>query len=149
MTTLHQLINDVKKEQKISTDELIAMLSNAVTEGKEESDLVKCIYKKAYGDTLSEEMCKRWVGDLYGDNPIWTLSQTTSVGENLGVSWNKISKYEFWAFMNVFYDDFYEHAKRFGHETDPEFYGDIVWSYFCDEDAHDKTPANYYFSFVA
>ena len=39
--------------------------------------------------------------------------------------------------------------KKYGHESDPEYYASIVYSTFNDEDAHNKTPANYYFNFVA
>ena len=49
---------------------------------------------------------------MYGDSPVWTLSQTSSVAENLNISWNKMTKYEFWALMNAFYDDYYDHAKK-------------------------------------
>ena len=149
MTTLHQLVSDIKKEQKIPTDDMLMILSTAVTEGKDECELIKHLYKKAYGDSLSEEMCKRWVEDMYGDSPVWTLSQTSSVAENLNISWNKMTKNEFWALMNAFYDDYYDHAKKYGHESDPEYYASIVYSTFNDEDAHNKTPANYYFNFVA
>lgn len=149
MTTLHQLVSDIKKEQKIPTDDLLMILTTAVTDGVDECDTTKKLYKKAYGDTLSEDMCKRWMDEMYGDSPVWTVSQTTTVGEEMGVSWSKITKYEFWAFMNAFYDDFYDQAKRYNHESDPEYFASIVWAYFNDEDAHDKTPASYYFNYVA
>lgn len=99
-----------------------------------------------YGRRFNQQVPEE---NMYGDSPVWTLSQTSSVAENLNISWNKMTKYEFWALMNAFYDDYYDHAKKYGHESDPEYYASIVYSTFNDEDAHNKTPANYYFNFVA
>lgn len=145
---LHQLVSDIKKDQKIPTEELLMILTTAITDNKDECELSKHLYHKAYGDSLSEEMCKKWVASIYADEPKWTVSQTSSVGESIGVSWNKLSKYEFWACMNAFYSDFYKLAKKYGHDEDAEYFAEYTWEFFDDEDAHDKTPANYYLSFV-
>lgn len=145
---LHELVADIKKEQKMSMDELLMTLTTAVTEEKEECELFKKLYKKAYGSTLSDSMCKAWVESIYGESPKWTISQTTDLCERLGVTSNTMTKYEFWACTNAFYSDFYKLAKKYELENDPEFFGELVKEYFEDEDAHDKTPANYYFTFV-
>lgn len=145
---LHELVAEIKKEQKMSTDDLLMILTSAVTDKKSECELFKKLYKKAYGDTLSDAMCKNWVGSIFGDTPKWTYSQTSELAEQIGISFNTISKMEFWACVNAFYSDFYKLAKKYDLDGDAIFFGELVKEYFEDEDAHDKTPANYYFSFI-
>ena len=153
---LTELIMEIKKEGKINTDSLIAMLSEAIEDDKDLNCVYKDVYKKAYGEKLSENLIKAWVhnmsvtdGSERSTGEKWTVEQTTDVGNRIGVKWDKISKYEFYAFMNAFYSDFYRTAKKYELHDEPEFFADLVWDYFCDDDAVNKTPFMYYFSFVS
>lgn len=146
--SLAALISDIKKDQKISSETLISILTEAVENEDDSVCTYKMIYKKAYGNKLNETMARDWVNKLESGQK-WTMEQTSEVGHRVGVDWNKISKIEFWACMNAFYSDFTRTAKKYELLDEPEFFGDIVWDYFNDDDAHDKCPLNYYFSFVA
>ena len=145
---LTELISEVKREGKISTDGLLMILADAVQKEDDPLEVYKDVYKKAYGTKLNESTCKTWVSNL-PDGQKWTMEQTTEVGQRVGIDWSKMSKCEFWACMNAFHSDFMRTAKKYELQDEPEFFGDLVWDYFNDEDAHGKCPMTYYFTFVA
>jgi len=154
---LTELIMEIKRDGKMNTDSLLATLSKAIEDDKDSKCVYRDVYKKAYGERLSEGLIKNWVQKMCitdgstdrttGEK--WTVDQTTEIGNRIGVKWDRISKWEFYAFMNAFYSDFYRTAKKYELHDEPEFFGDMVWDYFNDEDAVDKTPFTYYFSFVS
>lgn len=156
MQTLSALVADVKKENKIPVDELLAMLADCVENEDETSEVYKAIYKKAYGNHLSKETADSWVRSIAvtdGSNRTtgekWSIEQTTEVGNKVGVNFNTINRNEWYAVMNAWYSDFYRTAKKYELENDPEFYADLVIDYFCyDTDGKNKSVFCYYFNHV-
>ena len=153
---LSELVADIKKEQKMSTDGLVMLLAEAIENEDDPACTYRTLYKKAYGEHLTESICKAWVKDLaVTDNSgrssgeKWTYEQCVDVGSKLNVNWNMFTKWEWYALLNAWYSDYFKTGKEFQIETDPEFYGGLVLDFFCDEDAHDKNPFTYYFTFVA
>lgn len=155
MQKIKDLISEIRKENKIPVDDLMAILSEAVEEEEETSEVFKVLYKKAYGEHLSKETCEDWVrcldvtdGSERETGEKWSLEKTYDIASKLGVL-QKMNKYEFYAVMNAFYSDFCRTANKHGTDK-PEFYSDLVMDYFVnDVDSHDKTVFMYYFTFVA
>lgn len=141
---LKSLVSKIRSDNKIPTEELISMLSEGIEE--DPASVYMDLYKKAYGHHLSRETASEWVESI---GETWSLDKTTEVGNTMGVDWNKINKYEFYAIMNAFHDDFKKTAKKFGLEDNAEFFVGLVCDYFNDEDAHDKTVFDYYFNYAA
>lgn len=154
--SLSELITEIKREQKLSNDVLVTLLTEAVENEDELCCTYKMIYKKAYGEHLTESICKAWVKRMSVTDSSerttgekWTYEQTTEIGNKLQNNWNVINKWEWYAVMNAWYSDYYKTAKEFEVENEPEFFGMLVMDFFFDEDAKCKNPFNYYFSFVA
>ena len=80
----------------------------------------------------------------------WTYDQTTDVGQKMGINWGKLSKWEWYAALNAAYSDFRAVGTLYQIEEDPDFYSAITKAFWCDDDdVHDKSVFNYYFSYVA
>lgn len=144
---LNNLIADIKKDGKLSNDELMIMLIESIENEEAPECTYKKLYSKCYGNHLTPSTCQHWVDSLQSGRK-WTLEQTSDVGQRLRVDWTKITKHEFYACMNAFYPDFMKTAEEYQIQEDPEFFGGIVWDFFNDDDAHNKTPFTYYFTFV-
>lgn len=155
MQKIKELVAEIRKENKIQADELMAILAEAVEEEEETSEVFKVIYVKAYGEHLSKETCEEWVrcldvtdGSERTIGEKWSMEKTSEIATRLGVL-QKMNRFEFYAAMNAFYSDFFRTAKKYDADK-PEFYADLVLDYFMnDADAHDKTVFAYYFNFVA
>lgn len=154
--SLSELITEIKKEQKLSNETLVTLLTEAIENEEEAMCTYKMIYKKAYGEHLTESICKAWVKSMaVTDNSDrttgekWCIDQTTEVGNKLQNNWNVINKWEWYAVMNAWYSDYYKTAKEFEVENEAEFFGMLAMDFFFDEDAKCKNPFNYYFTFVA
>ena len=153
--SLSDLISEVRKEQKLSSDTLISLLTEAVESEDDEMRIYKKIYKKAYGEHLTESICKSWVksmkvtdGSERTGGEKWTYEQTCELGNKLQNNWAVINKWEWYAVVNAWYSDFFKTAKEFELENEADFFGMLVLDYFYDEDAKCKNPFNYYFTFV-
>lgn len=154
---LYKLIEEVKKEGKMTNEEVMKYLADAIDEQKKPDCIYKDLYKKSFGDKLSDSICRDWVehmdvtdGSDRKSGEKWNVNQTTEVGQRNGVDWNKISKYEWYALMNAWYSDYFYTAREYEIENEADFYASMVLDFFCrDTDAHSKTPFNYYFTFVA
>lgn len=154
--SLSDLISEIKKEQKISNETLVTLLTEAIENEEEAMCTYKIIYKKAFGEHLTESICKSWVksmavtdGSDRTTGEKWSIDQTTEVGNKLQNNWNVINKWEWYAVMNAWYSDYYKTAKEFEVENEAEFFGMLAMDFFFDEDAKCKNPFNYYFTFVA
>lgn len=154
--SLSDLIAEIKKEQKLSNETLVTLLTEAVENEEEAMCTYKVIYKKAYGEHLTESICKSWVKSMAVTDGAdrttgekWSIDQTTEVGNKLQNNWNVINKWEWYAVMNAWYSDYYKTAKEFEVENEAEFFGMLAMDFFFDEDAKCKNPFNYYFTFVA
>lgn len=149
MTDLSELITEVKREGKVSTEGLLMMMSEALQNGDDPMCVYKDIYKKAYGEHLSEKLCKDWVENMtYGQH--WTCEQTSDVGQRMGINWNTLSKYEWYSVMNAAYSDFKSVGTEYQIEEDPDFYAGLAKAFWIeDDDVKGKTPFSYYFEYVA
>lgn len=154
--SLSELIAEIKKDQKLSNEMLVTILTDAVENEDEPTCTYKMIYKKAYGEHLTESICKAWVksmkvtdGSERTTGEKWTYEQTCELGNKLQNNWTVINKWEWYAAVNAWYSDFYKTAKEFELENEPDFFGMLVMDYFYDEDAKNKNPFIYYFTFVA
>lgn len=154
--SLSDLIAEIKKEQKLSNETLVTLLTEAVENEEEAMCTYKVIYKKAYGEHLTESICKSWIKSMAVTDGAdrttgekWSIDQTTEVGNKLQNNWNVINKWEWYAVMNAWYSDYYKTAKEFEVENEAEFFGMLAMDFFFDEDAKCKNPFNYYFTFVA
>ncbi|MBQ0112120.1 MAG: hypothetical protein KBT03_03230 [Bacteroidales bacterium] len=154
---LKKLINDVKKDGKLNVDELHEILVDAIEDEWSVEDTYRCVYKKAYGEKLNKSLAECWVKEMSVTDESeresgekWTFEQTTDVGNKLGIDWNKLNKYDWYAVLNAAYSDFYDTAKSYGHESDPIFFASLARSFWIrDNDVKGKTPFSYYFRYVA
>lgn len=154
---LSELIEEVKKEGKMTNDEIMKYLITSIEDDCEPEEVHKELYRKAFGNKLSDSICRDWVMNLdvtdgsgRTNGEKWNINQTTDIAQRMGVSWDKFTKYEWYAILNAYYSDHFKTGKEFEIENEPEFYASLVLDDFCrDTDAHDKTPFNYYFMFVS
>lgn len=89
------------------------------------------------GKAMSKEDAEHWAKHLInGDGttgPHWTMEQTTTVAENMGLTWEKVSPLCWWITLNMIYSDYYSVAARYGVSS-PDFYADMAKAFLFDED---------------
>lgn len=146
---LSELVTEIKKEGKLSSEDILKIMTEAVEDGDDAACTFEKIYKKAYGAHLSEKLCMAWVKEMtHGEK--WTYEQTTEVGQKNNINWSVMNKYEWMAAMNMAYSDFYKVSKDYQIEDDPDFFAELAKAFWLeDDDAHDKTICSYYFNYVA
>ena len=75
----------------------------------------------------------------------WNMDQTSSIGAEVGVDWNKIAKINFYVVMNMMYSDFWRTAEKVEYEDDPKFYAYLAKDWLCDDDASSDKLFRYIF----
>jgi hypothetical protein len=65
-----------------------------------------CLYKMAYGETISEDMARDIIEDMKPEGEHWTLEQTNQVKNQYGFM--DINEIDFWLVMNMAYNDYKE-----------------------------------------
>ena len=80
----------------------------------------------------------------------WSVAQTTTIAQNMGVSFDHITEYTWNAAMNMMYSDYCTVATKYGIGS-PEFYGDMAKAFLFDKDAKSPTAkmSAYYYGIVA
>lgn len=146
---LAELVSEIKREGKIPVEGLLMTLVDGVEKSSDPMCIYKDIYKKAYGEHLSEKICREWVSHMT-EGEHWTYEQTTEVGNKAGINWNYMTKWEWYCALNGAYSDFYNVAKMYQVEDDPDYFAETAKAFWCnDEDVKHKTIFSYYFNYVA
>lgn len=137
---LVKLITTACEQNKISEMEVIKMLTDELD--CDTGYLCETIYKKAYGENLSKELAEEIVKSMSvtddssrENGQKWNMDQTSSIGAEVGVDWNKIAKINFYVVMNMMYSDFRRTAEKVEYEDDPKFYAYLAKDWLCDDDA--------------
>lgn len=150
-----RLALSILHNDKMSSEELVKHLASAIDEEIDSAQEYKELYESAYGDTLSNDVITDWVKSMkvtdgsdreHGQK--WTVDQCYEVGQKIGFDFNKHSKYEWYAVMNMMYSDYYKSAKSVNMQDDPLFFARLSRDWLCDSDAVDNKLFNYYFSVV-
>lgn len=102
------------------------------------------IYEASNGKKLDEEMAKTWVHNMkpYGEH--WTKEQTDSVLSSEGLSVDSI---DFYAAMNMVYNDYYKAIETEGNMTEEEklnAYIKLAYYFIKDEDFGENKMYEYY-----
>ena len=144
-----EFISDVKREGKVSVDALLMIMAEGIQNGDDPMCIYKSIYKKAYGEHLSEKLCCDWVSKMtHGQH--WSYEQTCDVGQRMGINWNVMSKWEWYCAMNAAYSDFLKLAQTYQVEEDADFFAEAAKAFWIDDDdVKGKTIFSYYFNYVA
>lgn len=158
MSKLMNLLESIKKSDKMSSDEIIKRLADAIYDcdcGIYEK-LYKDLYEECFGHKLTSDTINEWVksmavtdGSSRESGQKWNIDSTTEYGNKVNIDWSKCSKYEFYAVMNMMYSDNYSVAKSFNLQDDPMYYARQAKAFLCDADAQDNKLFNYYFYVVA
>ena len=64
-----------------------------------------CLYEKAYGKKLSEEMAHEWVESMANTGEHWTIEETTNAMRKLNYNLDII---DFYVVANMMYSDYFE-----------------------------------------
>lgn len=152
---LTKLINTACNANKLSQAEVIDMLASEIEESDKKGELYEGIYKRAYGNAISDELADMVIrgfavtdGSDRPDGMKWTKEQTTSVGNDIGIDWNKVPKNNFWIVMNMCYSDFRRVAEKLDYADDPKFYAYLAKDWLCDEDIGERKLFNYIFKVI-
>ena len=146
---LSELISEIKKEGKLSSEDILKVVIEAVENAEDAICTFEKLYKKAYGSHLSEKLFMAWVNDMtHGEK--WTYEQTSDVGQKNNVNWTMMNKYEWYAAMNAAYSDYHKVGVEYQIDDDADFYAGLAKAFWMDDDdVHDKTICSYYFDYVA
>lgn len=144
MSMLKKLANSIRKDNKMSSDDLMTTIIMSVEEYADEDsrkDVYMSVYTRAYGNNLTKEVAEEWVKTLKvtdgssRDNGMkWSVDQTTEVGNSIGIDWAKISKVDWFVAMNMEYSKHFNTAKSFGNETDPTWFAMVARDEWCGSD---------------
>ena len=148
---LSKLIMTATSEDKLDEKETLKMLACEIEKGTEPEELYEKIYKKAYGDTISRDLAEDVVkgfsitdGSERMNGEKWTMDQTTAVGSEIAIDFNKVPKINWYIVLNMMYSDFYNTAKKVEYEDDPKFYAYLAKDWLWDMDA----PADKLFKYI-
>lgn len=150
------LIERIRKDSKITDEELFEILRDAIEKNTCEKEVFKMLYTKAYGEHLIEDLAKEWVSNMTvpvdGEKTTgerWTMEETTSVGTSMQIDWNKMSKCEWYVAMNMAYSDKFYVARTFDLAEETEFYAMMAKADWIDDsDVKNKTLLSYYFFYI-
>lgn len=89
----------------------------------------------------SSEMTKSdaeaWVAHMANEDGStgahWTMEQTNAVAESMGISWDRVKPWAWWATINMMYSDYGEVAMHYGVST-PEFFAELAQAFLFDKD---------------
>ncbi len=100
-----------------------------------EDHVCKCARK--HSGEMTEADMKAWAAKMENCDgsrgPHWTLEQTTNMAENMGMTWEKVSRVCWWVTMNMMYSDYCEVAAKYGVAIS-EFYADMARAFLMDRD---------------
>lgn len=82
----------------------------------------------------AEAWCAKMVNEDGTAGPHWTMEQTTAVAESVGVVFDQLAPWCWWAAMCMMYSDYCGVASRYGVGT-AEFYADMAKAFLFDRDA--------------
>lgn len=82
----------------------------------------------------AEAWCAKMVNEDGTTGPHWTMEQTTAVAESVGVVFDQLAPWCWWAAMCMMYSDYCGVASRYGVGT-AEFYADMAKAFLFDRDA--------------
>lgn len=152
---LHKLINSACNSNKLSQSEVIEMLTEEIDEREDKGKLYETIYKKAYGNSISDELADMVIrgfavtdGSDRPDGMKWTKDQSISIGSEIGVDWSKVPKNNFWIAHNMCYSDYFKTGQKVDYADDPKFYGYLAKDWICDEDIGSSKLFNYIFHVI-
>lgn len=143
----------MKEHIKVYMDKLeesiIKFMDNPVSQRNAEAvdSMVQCWQRldnvltswKSHDGTemLTQEAVEEWAHNLSNDDgtvgAYWTMVQTTDVGNNLGVDFEDIEKYEWYITMNMLFSDYGAVATAYG-VNNPQFFGELAKSFLYDDD---------------
>lgn len=108
-------------------------------------------YIEQNGETITPELAEGLVKDMAitdgsdrTNGEKWSMTETTDVGNKIGVNWERIPKCEWYLVMNLMYSDYYTVAKKHGL-TDYTFFAELSQAWFQDVDAKDNKTFKYFF----
>lgn len=157
MSKLTKLISAIQKDGKMSDQEIIAHLSDSLSEVDEEAckkEYMK-LYKEVYGCSLTKDLVDDWVRHMDvpklmpgQDGMKWNIDACVEYGTKVGVDWHEVKKIDFYAVMNMCYSDYYDTASSYDKGNDPAFYARLAKDWLCDTDVPEGKLFNYYFKVV-
>lgn len=113
--------------------------------------LLDC-YIANYGETISDDLARGIVeamaitdGSDRQTGEKWTLEESKSIGEKIGINWDKVSPAEFYAVLNMMYSDYCQVGRKHGL-TDWQLYAELAAAWFNDIDAAENKTFNYFFN---
>lgn len=139
---LDALIAEAVKTRAATEAEIIATLIDGYPDGAGKDVYIK-LYEGIYGRKLTEQAAEAWV-EKAGRR--WTEAETYALGNKLGVNWSKISRWEWYAVMNMMYSVYNGIGDRI--EVDEDFYARLAECFIRDEDAPEDKVYRYWREFV-
>lgn len=78
----------------------------------------------------------------------WSESETYAVGQKMGIDWSKVSRWDWYAVLNMMYSDYYRSAEVFGMADKVEFFAQLAKDFVSDVDSDSGKVYRYYISVV-
>lgn len=124
--------------------------ANAVRAMLEGWTMLDALERKLCGCAeLDRATAEEWVSAMRNEDGTtgvhWTMEQTSSLAESLGVKSGDVSPWGWWAAVNMMFSDYYGVALNFGVAT-PEFFAALAKAFLEDRDgpgAAEKLSAYY------
>lgn len=154
MSKLNDLSITVLQSGKMSPENLVKHLVEAIEQEESCDNEYRDLYEAVYGEKINKELAESWVhsmsvaDDTGVDGQHWTVDQCYDVGNKVGIDWNKHSKWEWYVVLNMMYSDYAKTASALGMKDDPMFFARLGKDWLCDSDAGENKLYNYYFNVV-
>lgn len=156
---LYSLAETILKDGKMTSESIMKHFAHAISEcncGSYE-DEYRELYESAYGKTINKELAEEIVyclavtdGSNREHGEKWTIDATSEYAHKVGVTWDDISKNEWYVIMNMMYSDYYELAYAYELQEDTMFYAKAARCWVFDKDIKDvsKKLYDYYFHVI-
>lgn len=102
---------------------------------------------------MTKDDAEDWVAHMANEDGTtgahWPMDQTTALAESMGISWERLTPWCWWAAVNMMYSDYVGVAMHYGVST-AEFFAELAQAFLFDKDgpAPKEKLAAYYHGIV-
>lgn len=143
MFNLNHLVELVLRDSKLQEDQIISILTDAITTQKEEKQIFLDLYTFAYGFNITEEVAETIVSELPAGER-FTIQDAQEYEEKLCATTEEISAAEFYLVMNSMYSQYARTMCKY-NIADFTVYADLAVDWFSDHNSDINKTFNFFF----
>ena len=129
----HKLHEAMEKPVTLGSAEEVGLYAKTIRRLEQ----LDCRADKPEVEAFDRETAMHWAEHMQNADgstgPHWTMEQTTSIADSMGIPEHEIPRWAWGVTMNMMYSDYYPVAVEFGLNR-PEFYAALAKAFLLDKD---------------